>query len=49
MIEDMCDLICGESKDDIKAEFCDTYCKMPHECTEDELLEKCENCPLDRL
>lgn len=35
--------------DEIKQEMCDQFCRMPYECTEDELLEKCENCPLDRL
>lgn len=49
MIEDMCDVICGESKDDIKAEFCTSYCKYPSMLGEDDLLEMCETCPLDRM
>lgn len=33
--------------EELKALFCDEYCKYPYYCNEIELQEKCEQCPLN--
>jgi hypothetical protein len=36
--------------EDVVCEICNEYCRFPFEIEdEDELLKKCENCPLNRL
>lgn len=35
--------------DAVIEEMCDRYCKYPKEADEDELMDICENCPLNRL
>jgi len=36
--------------EDVVCEICNEYCRFPFEIEdEDELLKKCENCPLNQL
>jgi len=35
--------------EELKALFCDEYCRFPYLLTQEELDEKCENCPLDEV
>ena len=36
--------------DEIASEICDKYCRFPYEISdEEELMKKCENCPIGRL
>jgi hypothetical protein len=32
--------------EEIIEEFCDDYCKFPSICNEEELMKRCENCPI---
>ena len=39
-----------DKQEQIKENFCDHYCKYPSECEDDEeLMDICENCPLNKL
>ena len=39
-----------EGMEAIKSEFCDNFCKMPHEAAdEEELTELCKLCPFNKL
>lgn len=41
---------CWQSEvEDAISEFCDNYCQLPHKYGQDELYEKCDNCPVARL
>ena len=33
----------------VAEEFCDNYCRFPFECEQDDLDEKCDNCPIAKL
>ena len=36
--------------EEVRKEMCDDYCKYPHECKdEEELNERCNNCPMCRI
>lgn len=35
--------------EEVKTEICDNYCKYVDQLSEEELNEKCSNCPLSRL
>lgn len=35
--------------EELKALFCDEYCRFPYLLTQEELDEKCENCPLNEV
>lgn len=36
--------------EEIVSEVCDKYCRFPYEISdEEELMKKCENCPIGRL
>lgn len=38
-----------ETLEEVKVEMCDDYCKYPEQLSEEELNDKCEECPLGRL
>lgn len=38
-----------ETLEEVKVEMCDNYCKYPEQLSEEELNDKCEECPLGRL
>ena len=33
----------------IQRDMCDRYCRFPYECSEEQLMEECERCPLMNL
>lgn len=40
----------NHNKKELREQFCDTYCRWPHECHDDESLKHyCNSCPLVRL
>lgn len=35
--------------EEIVEKFCDDYCKFPNICNEEELMKRCEQCPIVEL
>ena len=39
----------NELREEVLCRICDKLCRFPHECNQDELDEKCENCSLSEV